>query len=73
LGLLGNVGGAAIAATPVLVAAVLTNGDRAAATVLLACAAVYGFALAWAGVRIAARAAQEKLPEMCQAAIRSRL
>jgi ABC-2 type transport system permease protein len=74
-GLLGNVGGAAVAAAPVIVAAVLTNGDPAAVRVpvLLACAAAYGFALAWAGVRIAARAAEDRLPELCQVAMRSKL
>jgi hypothetical protein len=39
--------------------------------VLLPCAAVYGFALAWAGVQIAARAAEGRLPELCQIAVRS--
>jgi hypothetical protein len=39
---------------------------------LLACAAAYGLALAWAGVQIAARIAEGKLPELCQVAIRSR-
>jgi ABC-2 type transport system permease protein len=74
-GVLGNLGGAALAATPVIVAVVLTNGDRAAVRmpVLLVCAAAYGFALAWAGVRIAARAAEDRLPELCQVAIRSKL
>jgi hypothetical protein len=34
---------------------------------------VYGFALAWIGVRIAARAAEEKLPELSQIAMRSKM
>jgi hypothetical protein len=35
------------------------------------CAAVYGFALALAGVRLAAVAAAGKMPELCQVAVRS--
>jgi ABC-2 type transport system permease protein len=58
----------------VIVAAVLTSIGPAAVRIpaLAACAATYGLALAWAGVRIAARAAEGKLPELCQVAIRSR-
>jgi hypothetical protein len=41
--------------------------------VLVLCAAAYGFALAWIGVRIAARAAENRLPELCQIATRSKL
>ena len=37
--------------------------------VLLACAACYGVALAWVGVRIAAHVAEPKLPELCQIAL----
>jgi hypothetical protein len=53
---------------------VLTSTGPAAVRIpaLAACAAAYGLALAWAGVRIAARAAEGKLPELCQVAIRSR-
>jgi hypothetical protein len=40
---------------------------------LLVCAAAYGAALAWTGVRIAARAAEGRLPELCQVAIRTKL
>ena len=40
---------------------------------LVPCAAAYGFGLAWIGVRIAARAAERKLPELCQIAVRSKL
>ena len=67
--------GVAILVTPVIVAAVLTSTGPAAVRgpVLAACAAAYGLALAWAGVRIAARAAEGRLPELCQVAIRSRL
>jgi ABC-2 type transport system permease protein len=41
--------------------------------VLILCAVGYGFALAWAGTRIAARAADRRLPELCQIAVRSKL
>jgi ABC-2 type transport system permease protein len=75
VGVLGNVGGVAIAAIPVIVAVLLTGSDRAAVRmpVLIACGAVYGLALAWAGVRIAAQAAEQRLPELTQIAIRSKL
>ena len=54
---------------------VLTRGDAAAVRmpVLVVCGAGYGFALAWAGVRIAAAAAEPKLPELYQIAARSKL
>ena len=73
--ILGTLASAAVAAIPVIVAAVLTSADPAGirAPSLVLCAAVYGLALAWTGVRIAARAAERKLPELCQVAIRSRL
>ena len=63
----------AVAASPVIVAAVLTSADPAGIRVplLVLGAAAYGLALAWAGVRIAARAAEGKLPELCQVALRS--
>jgi hypothetical protein len=41
--------------------------------VLVLCAAGYGLALAWIGVRIAARSADRRLPELCQIAVRSKL
>ncbi len=71
--IVGTVACAALAAIPVIVAANLTSSASAAvrAPVLLLCAAVYGFALAWIGVRLAARAAEDKLPELCQVAVRS--
>ena len=37
------------------------------------CAAVYGFALALAGVRLAAAVATGKMPELCQVAVRSQM
>jgi ABC-2 type transport system permease protein len=75
LGVVASLGGVAIAATPVLVANSLTGSEPAAirVTLLVACSAVWGLALAWAGVRIAARAAEGRLPELCQVAIRSKL
>src|SRR5579875_330822 len=62
-------------AAPVIVASVLTAGAPLAirAPVLMVCAAAYGLALAWAGVRIAAHTAEGKLPELCQVAIASQL
>jgi ABC-2 type transport system permease protein len=70
----GSLFAVAILVTPVIVAAASTSSDSEAvrAPVLLACAAAYGLALAWAGVQIAARTAEGKLPELCQVAIRSR-
>jgi len=41
--------------------------------VLIVVGAVYGYLLALAGVRIAAVAVESKMPELCQAAIRSKL
>ena len=40
---------------------------------LVAASAVYGIALAWIGQRIAASAAEPRLPELFQVAIRSKL
>ena len=50
--------------------AALTRSDPAVfrMPVLVLCAAGYGTALAWTGVRIAARAADKRLPELCQIA-----
>jgi ABC-2 type transport system permease protein len=75
LGIFGSVGGVAVGAGPVIAAAVLTTGAPAAIRmpVLLVAAAIWGFALATAGVRIAARAAAGRLPELTQVAIRSKL
>jgi ABC-2 type transport system permease protein len=71
---LGVLLGVAALTSPVVIAALLTNADPAAVRmpVLVACAAAYGLALAWAGVRIAASAAVDRLPELCQVAIRSK-
>jgi hypothetical protein len=69
----GSLFGTAVAVSPVAAAEVLTTAGPAAVRipVLLACAAGYGIALAWAGVRIAARVAEPKLPELCQIALHS--
>ena len=62
-----------VLAAPVIVGVVLAaNGpDAIRIGVLLPCAAVYGFALALIGVRMAAKIAEGQLPEMCQVALRS--
>jgi ABC-2 type transport system permease protein len=67
--------GTGLAIVPVVVAAVLTQRDPAAVRlpVLVACAAAYGLALAWIGVRAAAAMAGPRLPELAQIAIRSKL
>ncbi len=61
--------------TPVIVAAVLTQSVSPAIRmpVLVLGGAVYGLALAWAGVRAAANMAEPKLPELAQIAIQSSL
>ena len=63
----------AVAISPVAAAEVLTSADPVAVRipVLLVGAACYGIALAWAGVRIAARVAEPQLPELCQIALYS--
>jgi ABC-2 type transport system permease protein len=75
LGIFGSVGGVAIAAIPAIIAVLLTGADPAPVRlpVLVLCSAAYGFALATAGVRIAARAAEGRLPELGQIAARSKL
>jgi hypothetical protein len=61
--------------SPVIVAAVLTAGAPLAirAPLLTVCAAAYGLALAWAGVRIAATTGEAKMPELCQVALASKV
>jgi ABC-2 type transport system permease protein len=70
---LGSLTGTAVAISPVAAAEVVTGSGPAAVRVpvLLLCAAGYGIVLAWAGVRIAARVAEDKLPELCQIALHS--
>jgi hypothetical protein len=62
-----------VLAAPVIVGVVLAaNGpDTIRIGVLLPCAAVYGFALAAIGVRLAAKVAAGTLPEMCQVALKT--
>ena len=71
--MLGTLVGTAVAAAPVIVAVELTTADSYAVRigVLLPCAAIYGYALALAGVRLAATTAVGKIPELTQVAIRS--
>jgi len=73
LGGLLTLAGTAVLAVPVIVGAVLAaNGpDAIRIGVMLPCAAVYGFALAVIGVRLAAKIAEGKLPELCQVALRT--
>jgi ABC-2 type transport system permease protein len=74
-GTLGSLIGTAALVTPVVIAVLMTQSDPAAVQmpVILLCAALYGIALAWLGVRIAARAAEQRLPELGQIAVRSKL
>jgi ABC-2 type transport system permease protein len=67
--------GIPILVTPVIVAAVLTAGAPLAirAPLLTIGAVMYGLALAWAGVRIAATAGASKMPELCQVALASKV
>ena len=67
---LGSLVGTLVAISPVVLGAALTRSDPAVfrMPVLVLCAAGYGIALAWTGVRIAARAAGRKLPELGQIA-----
>ena len=64
-----------MAATPVIIGVVqtATDSDAIRIGVIWPCAAVYGFALALAGVRLAAAAATGKMPELYQVAVRSEM
>ncbi len=75
LSVFGNLAGIGITAAPVIVTIMLTSADPAVVRMpmLVLGAAAYGLALAWTGVRIAAWAAEGRLPELCQIAIRSKL
>jgi ABC-2 type transport system permease protein len=72
-GMLATLAGVAVAVTPVILAAAFTSTAPAAirTPALVVCSAAYGLALAWAGVQIAARQAQDRLPELSQTAIQS--
>jgi ABC-2 type transport system permease protein len=73
LGVLGTLVGTAVLAAPVIVGAVLAaSGPEAIRIgVMLPSAAVYGFALALVGVRMAAKIAESKMPELCQVALQT--
>ncbi len=72
-GWLASLAGVAVAVTPVILVAAFTSTAQAAVRTpaLIICSAAYGLALAWAGVQIAAREAEGRLPELCQTAVRS--
>jgi ABC-2 type transport system permease protein len=75
LGILGCLLGVGVASIPMIVAVTSTDAvqDTTRIPVLIVVGAAYGFVLALAGVRLAAIAAEGKLPELCQTAIRSKL
>ncbi len=72
-GILGSLAGTAVAATPVILAAAFTGSVSASVRTpaLIIGSAAYGLALAYAGVQIAAREAEGRLPELCQIAVLS--
>jgi ABC-2 type transport system permease protein len=75
LNVLVNVGLTAVLAAPLIVAAVLTpsvTGD-VRYPVLIVAGAIYGLALAWGGVRLAAQSGAERLPELSQVAMASKM
>jgi ABC-2 type transport system permease protein len=74
-GVFGSLIGTGVAIVPVLIAVAVTGSDPSAVRmpVLVVCAAAYGLLLASVGVRIAGQAAEQKLPELAQIALRSRL
>ncbi len=74
-GVFANLGTVAVAAIPMIVAAVLLGTAPSVFwyPVLLGCAVIYAFGLLYAGVQLAAIAAEQKLPELCQIALRSQL
>jgi len=71
----GSLAGVLLATVPVILAVEFTNSVPAAVRipVLVVGAAGYGLALAWAAAWIAARAAAQRLPELYQLAVRSKL
>ena len=71
----GSLLGVGVCVAPVVVAVELTGSAAAVVRmpVLTAAAAGYGILLAWAGQRIAASAAEPRLPELVQIAIRSKV
>jgi ABC-2 type transport system permease protein len=75
LTILATLAATAVVAIPAILAAVFTSAapEPVRAPVLLAGAAAYGLALAVAGVRVAATAGEQKLPELYQVALRSKV
>ncbi len=73
-GTLGCLAGVALACVPIIIAINETSSAEASirAAVLIVVAAAYGFGLVLAGVRIAAAAAESRLPELSQVASRSK-
>jgi len=71
----GSLACVAVAAIPVIVLGNVIIRDSAAVAlpVLFGCAAVYGLGLAWLGVRVGAVLAEQKLPDLCQIAMRTTL
>lgn len=71
----GTLASVAVAVIPVIILANLTSNvsDAVRLPVLFVCAAAYGFGLAWLGVWAAATAAEGKIPELCQVAMRTTL
>jgi hypothetical protein len=63
----------AVAVIPIIILGNVTSGVSVAMRlpVLFGCAAAYGLCFAWLGVRAAAVAAEGKLPELCQIAMRT--
>jgi len=74
-GTFGSLIGVAVCVVPVVVAVGLTSSAPEALRipVLFAAAAAYGIVLAWAGQGIAGSAAETRMPELYQVAIRSTL
>jgi hypothetical protein len=72
-GVFGTLAGTAVLTAPVIVGAVLaaSGPESIRIGVMLPSAAVYGFALALVGVRLAAKVAESKMPELCQVALRT--
>jgi ABC-2 type transport system permease protein len=72
---MGSLAAAGVAATPVLFVIAATDSVAAAIRMplLVLCTAGYALALTWAGVRMAALLAENKLPELVQIAMHSKL
>jgi ABC-2 type transport system permease protein len=71
----GTLASVAVAVIPVIILGNVTSNVSVAVRlpVLFGLAVAYGFGLAWLGVRAAASAAEGKLPELCQVAMRTSL